>query len=135
MRNAVRKALVTCYSVEGFYPKNIEYLEDHYAVLIDKNYIVDYFLSQAFSSYFFDVVNFSRMQIIKRTKDFNLYLRHKGCYYNSDEIAEFAFSKGFKAVQRNVILTKDFLNVERESLMVQNARIIFNDATPAFQVR
>ena len=42
MKKAVNKALVTCYSVEGFYPDNVKYLEDHYAVIIDKNYIVHY---------------------------------------------------------------------------------------------
>lgn len=33
---AVRKAAITCYSVEGFYPSDLEYLKEHYGVYIDE---------------------------------------------------------------------------------------------------
>lgn len=43
MRSAVQKAIVNCYASEGIYPPNIEYLEDHYGIVINHNkYIIHY---------------------------------------------------------------------------------------------
>ncbi len=40
---AVRRALVTCYALEGSYPSTFEYLEENYGLSIDHSkYIVDY---------------------------------------------------------------------------------------------
>ncbi len=42
-RSAIQKSIVNCYAVEGFYPPNIKYVEDHYGILIDHSkYIVNY---------------------------------------------------------------------------------------------
>lgn len=100
----------------------------------NKNYVLDCFLSRAFSSYFLDVVSFAKMQISKRTKEFNLYYKHKCYYYNSQEIENCIKEAGFNTLQRNTILTKDFVNLAIENSIIQNARIIFNDITPAFKV-
>lgn len=41
--NAVMRAVVHCYALEGMYPPNIEYLEEKYGLTIDHTrYIVDY---------------------------------------------------------------------------------------------
>ncbi|QEY35220.1 hypothetical protein FL966_09305 [Caproiciproducens galactitolivorans] len=40
---AIQKGIVSCYAVEGFYPPNIKYLEEHYGITIDHSkYIVHY---------------------------------------------------------------------------------------------
>lgn len=40
---AVRRATAQCYAVEGQYPQNVSYLEEHYGLLIDHDkYIVHY---------------------------------------------------------------------------------------------
>lgn len=40
---AIRKALVNCYAVEGVYPGDITYLEEHYGLIIDHDtFVVDY---------------------------------------------------------------------------------------------
>lgn len=45
---AIRRAVVHCYAVEGAYPPDIGYLETHYGVLIDHDkYLVTY---EAFAS-------------------------------------------------------------------------------------
>ncbi|MBW7572937.1 hypothetical protein [Caproiciproducens faecalis] len=42
-RAAVQKAIISCYAVEGFYPPDIQYLEDHYGIEIDHSkYVVQY---------------------------------------------------------------------------------------------
>lgn len=35
----IRKAIVTCYSIEGYYPSDIEYLVDNYGLIIDDSKI------------------------------------------------------------------------------------------------
>lgn len=42
-RAAIEKAVVSCYAIEGVYPPDIKYLEDHYGVMINHDqYIVTY---------------------------------------------------------------------------------------------
>ena len=33
--DALRKAAVSCYAIEGFYPASVSYLEEHYGVIVD----------------------------------------------------------------------------------------------------
>lgn len=40
LEKVLREAAVACYSVEGFYPPELEYLEEHYGVQIDKRHFV-----------------------------------------------------------------------------------------------
>ena len=48
LQNAINRASVECYAVEGMYAPNIAYLETHYGLIIDhKKYIVHY---EAFAS-------------------------------------------------------------------------------------
>jgi hypothetical protein len=40
---AVRRAAVTCYAIEGAYPESYEYLKEHYGVRVDERlYAVHY---------------------------------------------------------------------------------------------
>lgn len=43
LTDAVRRASVQCYAIEGRYPPSVEYLEEHYGIVIDrKRYNVFY---------------------------------------------------------------------------------------------
>lgn len=43
LEEAVRSSSVYCYSIEGFYPPDVEYLEKHYGLSYDKTrYYVGY---------------------------------------------------------------------------------------------
>ena len=43
LRESIDKAVVNCYAIEGAYPKNIEYIEENYGVIIDREkFIVIY---------------------------------------------------------------------------------------------
>ncbi len=45
IRNAIEKAAVQCYALEGQYPPNLDYLVDNYGLQIDRqNFIYDYFV-------------------------------------------------------------------------------------------
>lgn len=44
--SSLQRAAVNCYAVEGVYPPNVKYLEDHYGVLVNHDqYIVQYELA------------------------------------------------------------------------------------------
>jgi len=43
LETAIKRAAVQCYAIEGFYPPGVNYLEEHYGVIIDKSkFIVEY---------------------------------------------------------------------------------------------
>jgi len=43
LEDSIRRACVACYAAEGIYPPNVEYLEEHYGVVIDHDrYHVSY---------------------------------------------------------------------------------------------
>lgn len=43
LKDAIQKATVQCYALEGFYPPNIKYLEENYGIIVDsEKYIISY---------------------------------------------------------------------------------------------
>ena len=43
LEDALRRAAVACYAVEGIYPPNVEYMVEHYGLQIDsRRYVVSY---------------------------------------------------------------------------------------------
>ncbi len=43
LESAIHRSMVHCYSIEGTYPPDIQYLEEHYGLLYDKDsFYVDY---------------------------------------------------------------------------------------------
>lgn len=43
LRDAIIRASVTCYAIEGRYPQSLQYVIDHYGVVVDtERYIVSY---------------------------------------------------------------------------------------------
>lgn len=43
LSDAIIRSAVQCYAIEGFYPPNIEYLEENYGLLVDHDkYFISY---------------------------------------------------------------------------------------------
>lgn len=43
LSDAIMRSAVQCYAIEGFYPPNIEYLEQNYGLLVDHDkYFISY---------------------------------------------------------------------------------------------
>lgn len=43
LEESIRRAVVSCYALEGSYPQDVEYIEDNYGIRIDKSkYSVKY---------------------------------------------------------------------------------------------
>ena len=47
LEDVLRESAVACYAVEGFYPPNLAYLEEHYGVQIDKRHFVVHYTAIA----------------------------------------------------------------------------------------
>jgi len=43
LTEALKRSIVQCYAIEGFYPPNVEYLEENYGLVVDHDkYVVSY---------------------------------------------------------------------------------------------
>jgi hypothetical protein len=43
LKDAINRSIVQCYAIEGYYPPNIEYLENNYGLLVDHDkYVIIY---------------------------------------------------------------------------------------------
>ena len=42
LEKAIKRAAIQCYAIEGFYPPDVTYLVDHYGIIIEDKYIVEY---------------------------------------------------------------------------------------------
>ncbi len=43
LSDAIIRSAVQCYAIEGFYPPNVEYLENNYGLVVDHNkYVISY---------------------------------------------------------------------------------------------
>jgi len=43
LRDAIGRSVVQCYAIEGYYPPNIEYLENNYGLVVDhEKYVISY---------------------------------------------------------------------------------------------
>ena len=43
LEEAVRRTVVTCYSVDGFYPPSVQYMQENYGLQYDeKKYVIRY---------------------------------------------------------------------------------------------
>lgn len=43
VEESIARSVVSCYSIEGFYPANLAYLQEHYGLVIDESkYFVQY---------------------------------------------------------------------------------------------
>ncbi len=99
----------------------------------NKNYILESILSPAFDSYFMDILNFAAQQISKRTREWNLYIKIKNYFMNSQKIIKQLESHKFELKSKNLILTKDFLMPNKQEEKIHNRKIMFTDATPAWE--
>jgi len=94
----------------------------------NENYLLEGVLSPAFDGYFMDIVNFAAREASRRSKKWNLYIKKKSCYPNCENLRRQLEFHGFEFYKKSPVLTKDFMRpVKEEGIILQNARIIFNN--------
>ena len=42
LEKAIKRAAIQCYAIEGFYPPDVDYLVNHYGIIVDSQFIVEY---------------------------------------------------------------------------------------------
>lgn len=42
LEQSIRRAMISCYAIEGSFPQSWEYLRDHYGVAVDSRFVVEY---------------------------------------------------------------------------------------------
>lgn len=99
------------------------------------NYILDVTTSPWYECDWEDILNFTIGQISKRKKDFYLFVKVKKYTTTAENFEQFLNEKGFKCVQNQLILVKDFYKIIKEAQPLH--RVVFlNEANqkPVFKI-
>ncbi len=97
------------------------------------DYMLDFVLDNAFEIYFEDALAYISYCLSKRVKNWNLYVKIKTYFTNYKNYKEYCENKSYELVRSSCILTKDYLREIKEGSLLNSAKIVFNDITPAFK--
>ncbi|MBQ9245563.1 hypothetical protein IJ182_04775 [bacterium] len=90
----------------------------------------NYFLSTIVPPQFFElypiVLSFAVKKIIKRNKNFKLYIRNKKYMQSGEMIENFLKENHFELLQNNAILVRDFFKTIKEENKVFNEAVVFS---------
>lgn len=100
------------------------------------NYILDIVLSQAYDDSFSDIVNFAVSQIVRRKKEFCLFIFNRKYMMNAKKCEEYLKEQKFSMLQNNMVLVKDFFKTIRQEEKISKPAIAFTDikGKPAFNL-
>ncbi len=92
----------------------------------NKNYFIDTIIAPQYCDCYNLVLSFAIKKIIKRNKNFNLYIKNRKYIQSGELLENFYKENRFELLQNNVILIKDFFKtVKEESHNLSNA-VIFS---------
>lgn len=100
------------------------------------NYILDVATSPWHQCSWEDILSFAISEISKRQKDFYLFVKVKKYTMTAEEFEKFLIEKGFKCVQNQFILVKDFYKLIKEEQPAHRI-VLFNEITekPVFKAK
>lgn len=98
------------------------------------NYTLDVILPSPYEKLYPTVLSFAINQIVRRKKDFNMFLWNKNYMTTAKTYAEFLRNQGFSHIQNNVVLVKDFFKTINSCEKITKPAIAFNEinTNPAF---
>ncbi len=99
------------------------------------DYMLDFVLDSAFEIYFEDALCYISYCLDKRVKNWNLYVKIKTYFSNYKFFEQYCENKNYELVKSSNILTKDYLKEIKENSLLNSAKIVFNDITPAFKAK
>lgn len=119
---------------DGFDKKILSYVEIQ--TNDNKNYFVEIVLPQPYEEYYPTVLGFAVNQIIRRRKDFNMFVWNKNYMNTAKTNADFMRNQGFKHIQNNAVLVKDFYKTISSYEKIAKPAIAFSEISrkPAFEV-
>lgn len=99
------------------------------------NYILDVTTSPWYDCSWEDIFNFTVKEISKRKKDFYLFVKVKKYTNTAESFEQYLTGQGFKCVQNQIILVKDFYKLVKEPQSAQRI-LLFNEISekPVFKV-
>jgi hypothetical protein len=101
----------------------------------NSNYILDITTSPWYECSLDDILSFTINQISKRKKDFSLFVKVKNYTTTAENIEQYLTEKGFKCVQNQIVLIKDFYRLIKEAQPFQRV-VLFNgiNEKPVFKI-
>ncbi|MFA7658810.1 MAG: hypothetical protein WCY19_05195 [Candidatus Gastranaerophilaceae bacterium] len=99
------------------------------------NYILDVASSAWYECSWDDILNFAINQISKRKKEFYLFVKVKKYTATAENFEKYLTEKGFKCIQNQLVLVKDFYKIIKEPQPLQRV-VLFNEINekPVFKV-
>lgn len=102
------------------------------------NFVLDITLSQAYESYYAEVISYAIEQITRRRKTFNIFIKNRKYQINSGKYEDYLISKSqgrFSCVENQAVLVKDFFKPIKENARINEPAIIFSEmgGKPAFK--
>lgn len=117
--------------------ENLKTLKAYFAfsTFDNTNYILDITTSPWYDCSLDDILNFTINQINKRQKDFSLFVKLKKYTTTAETHEQYLLEKGFKCVQNQVVLVKDFYKLVKETPPLQKI-VLFNgiNEKPVFKI-
>lgn len=99
------------------------------------NYILDVTTSPWYDCSWEDILNFTINQISKRKKEFSLFVKVKKYTTTAECFEKYLVEKGFKCVQNQLVLVKDFYKLIKEEQPLHRV-VLFNEINekPVFKI-
>jgi len=117
--------------------ENLKTLKAYFSINTSDNlnYILDVTTSAWYDCSWEDILHFTINQISNRQKDFFLFVKVKKYTTTSEGFEQYLVEKGFKCIQNQLILVKDFYKLIKEPEQTHRI-VLFNDISekPVFKV-
>lgn len=92
----------------------------------NKNYFIDTIIPPQYFEQYPTILSFAVKKILKRNKNFNLYIKNRKYLQNGDITEEFLKKNRFELLQNNVVLVKDFFKEIKQENKTFNEAVIFS---------
>jgi len=117
--------------------ENLKTVKSYFSLTTNDNlnYFLDVTSSPWYDCSWEDILSFTVNQISKRNKEFFLFVKVKKYTTTSENFEKFLVEKGFKCVQNQLILVKDFYKLLKEPEQAHRI-VLFNEINekPVFKV-
>lgn len=91
----------------------------------NKNFILN--ITNDFGcNYFQNIVNFAVKQILKRQKNFKLYVVNKKFNQNNQQLEDYLKENNFKLIQSNAIMVRDYFKTIKDDNLIQSSVMVLN---------
>lgn len=117
--------------------ENLKTIKTYFSLTTNDNlnYVLDVTTSPWYDCSWDDILDFSINQISKRQKDFHFFVKVKKYTNTAENFEKYLTEKGFKCVQNQLVLIKDFYKLIKETQSLHRV-VLFNEINekPVFKI-